>query len=483
MLTKEDRMMWEETGLKYLRRHHFGLVMALLAVVMAPGPAFSQGGTDEQARKYLVRGMAAIEMAKGDDDLGLAAEEFRKATEMAPNLAAAWYNLGKVQAKTGQLKEAIDSYNRYLALAPQAEDATKVRDEVTKLEFKLEQREKFQSLSGQWVTGDGSVAIVTATPGRLTIDAPVRIPGEYDYYLKDPIAGTHRDASPVYSPNLLELVQKGSQFTGIFETGAYRPGLVCSAPPQKGEVVGTVAKDRIVLRLQRTKFTVTEKFNGLLSTEVSCVDVQPTGTMNIELVLRPLPAGGILRNAAGLRERDEIISVDGAVLTELNHVERVMKLRGTPGTTAHLVVRRLVEPAGFFSSAKYANIDLTVPYVEVTPVAKGWLGIEMQALTPEVAKSLGNSEAKGIYVKSVVGSSPADKGGVKSGDIIEAVDGNPIQDPAVLVLYVNGSPAGRNVGLKLLRNGKPEELTATIECKGRETETDSRKRLAYFYCW
>lgn len=472
-----------EMGLKYLRMHHIGLGLALLAVVMAPGPAFSQGGTDEQARKYLVRGMAAIEMAKSDDDLGLAAEEFRKATEIAPNMAAAWYNLGKVQAKTGQLKEAIDSFNRYLALAPQAEDAAKVRDEVTKLEFKLEQRDKFQSLSGQWVTSDGDIAIVTATPGRLTIDAPLRIPGEYDYYLKDPIAGNHRDASPVYSPNILELVQKGSQFTGIFETGAYRPGLVCSAPPQKSEVVGTVAKDRIVFKLQRTKFTVTEKFNGLLSTEVSCVEVQPTGTMNVEMVLRPLPAGGILRSAAGLEERDEIVSVNGAVLTELNHVERVMKLRGKPGTSARLVVKRLVEPAGIFSSAKYADIDLTVPYVEVNPATKGWLGIEMQAITPELAKSIGNREAKGIYVTSVVGSSPADKGGVKSGDIIEAVDGSPIQDPAVLVLYVNGTPAGRNVGLKLLRNGKPEELTVTIESRGNETDTDLRKRLAHFYCW
>ena len=57
------------------------------------------------------------------DDLALAADEFRKATEIAPDMAAAWYNLGAVLAKTGPVDEAMAAYRRYLALSPGAADA------------------------------------------------------------------------------------------------------------------------------------------------------------------------------------------------------------------------------------------------------------------------------------------------------------------------------------------------------------------------
>ena len=116
------------------------LMLTAFVIIGLATSVFGQN-SDDEARKHLVRGMAAIEMAKSEADLAAAASEFRKATELAPTMAAAWYNLGSVQAKMGQLKDAIVSYRRYLIRAPKADDAQLVSDEIIKLEYKMERAE------------------------------------------------------------------------------------------------------------------------------------------------------------------------------------------------------------------------------------------------------------------------------------------------------------------------------------------------------
>ncbi|HSR36518.1 MAG TPA: tetratricopeptide repeat protein, partial [Desulfurivibrionaceae bacterium] len=118
--------------------------------------------------------MAAIEMAKSNEDLALAAEEFRLATEIAPQMAIAWFNLGKAQTQLGRYKEAIDSYRRYLTLAPQAKDAQSVRDEIVKLEFRQELAAKAQARVGIWVGQDGSFYRLTFNGNRLTLKTDAR---------------------------------------------------------------------------------------------------------------------------------------------------------------------------------------------------------------------------------------------------------------------------------------------------------------------
>ncbi len=54
-------------------------------------------GTEDDARRHFIRGMAALEIAKTKDDLVLAIDEFSMATEISPKMAVAWYNLGKAQ--------------------------------------------------------------------------------------------------------------------------------------------------------------------------------------------------------------------------------------------------------------------------------------------------------------------------------------------------------------------------------------------------
>jgi len=123
-----------------LNKSYRRFIVTVLIIVSLAAPVFAQTGADE-ARKHLVRGMAAVEMSKTEDGLAAAAAEFKKATEIEPNMASAWYNLGSVQSKMGQLKDAIASYRRYLILAPRADDARLVNDEIIKLEYKMERED------------------------------------------------------------------------------------------------------------------------------------------------------------------------------------------------------------------------------------------------------------------------------------------------------------------------------------------------------
>lgn len=97
------------------------------------------GTVPEEARRHMVRGETAVEMAKTPEDYEQAIKEFQEATRIAPDWAAPYYNLGLVQEKAGKLKEAIISLNRYVQLSPNAPDTAKVREFIYKLEYKAEQ--------------------------------------------------------------------------------------------------------------------------------------------------------------------------------------------------------------------------------------------------------------------------------------------------------------------------------------------------------
>jgi serine protease Do len=105
-----------------------------------------------------------------------------------------------------------------------------------------------------------------------------------------------------------------------------------------------------------------------------------------------------------------------------------------------------------------------LPQLEASgKVTRGWLGVAIQAVTPELARSFGVEGENGALVAEVNKESPAEKAGLKSGDIILEYDGKPIHEMNVLPRLVAATPVGKKVALKILRNGKQEKVTVTIE--------------------
>jgi serine protease Do len=95
-------------------------------------------------------------------------------------------------------------------------------------------------------------------------------------------------------------------------------------------------------------------------------------------------------------------------------------------------------------------------------VTRGWLGVKVQRLTPELAKSFGVPATGGALVTDVQPSSPAQKAGVKSGDVLLEYDGKAIAGLEELPRVVAQTPVGRTVALGVIRDGKPLKLSATI---------------------
>jgi serine protease Do len=96
-------------------------------------------------------------------------------------------------------------------------------------------------------------------------------------------------------------------------------------------------------------------------------------------------------------------------------------------------------------------------------VTRGWLGVAVQQMTPELSKSFGVQGEKGALVSEVIKDSPADKAGIKIGDIITEFDGKTVHEMHNISRYVAATPVGKKVKVKILRNGKPLEITVKIE--------------------
>ena len=87
-------------------------------------------------------------------------------------------------------------------------------------------------------------------------------------------------------------------------------------------------------------------------------------------------------------------------------------------------------------------------------VTRGWLGVSIQEMTPELAKSLGLKEKEGALVAQVVSGSPAEKAGIEQGDVIVEFDGKEITDSKDLPRIVASTPVGESVMVKVSRDGK-----------------------------
>ncbi len=96
-------------------------------------------------------------------------------------------------------------------------------------------------------------------------------------------------------------------------------------------------------------------------------------------------------------------------------------------------------------------------------VARPWLGARLQAVTPDIADTLGLQRPTGALVASVTPASPAARAGLKSSDLITGVDGQIIDDPNAFEYRFATRPLGGTVPIDILRSGKPMRLSIALE--------------------
>ncbi len=96
-------------------------------------------------------------------------------------------------------------------------------------------------------------------------------------------------------------------------------------------------------------------------------------------------------------------------------------------------------------------------------VTRGWIGVSIQPITPELGQSFGLDGEKGALVTEVVKDGPAEKAGIKPGDIIMEFNGRLIHEMNELPRVVAAMPVEKKVPVRILREGKPLEVTVKVE--------------------
>jgi S1-C subfamily serine protease len=93
---------------------------------------------------------------------------------------------------------------------------------------------------------------------------------------------------------------------------------------------------------------------------------------------------------------------------------------------------------------------------------RGWIGVEPQELTPELASTLGMSERTGVLITAVLQDGPAAVAGVRPGDVVVSIDGRPVDTPAALLRVVAALQPMKKTRLELRRNNGTLTLDLTV---------------------
>jgi serine protease Do len=168
------------------------------------------------------------------------------------------------------------------------------------------------------------------------------------------------------------------------------------------------------------------------------------------------------RANVGIADYEDFIQTDAAI---------------NPGNSGGALVNVRGELVGintaiFSTSGGYQGIGFAIPssmaravmdnLIKNGKVVRGWLGVSIQPVTPELAKQFEIKDDKGALVGDVVEDSPAEKAGLQRGDVIVKYDGHEVSDPSDLRNSVAGTAPGKKVTLSVIRDGKEQKVDVVV---------------------
>jgi serine protease Do len=172
--------------------------------------------------------------------------------------------------------------------------------------------------------------------------------------------------------------------------------------------------------------------------------------------------GAVGRANVGIADYEDFIQTDAAI---------------NPGNSGGALINARGELVGINTAivsrtGGYQGIGFAVPsgmakqvmesLIKYKKVVRGWLGVSIQEVTSDLAEEFGAKDLKGALVSGVMKGSPAEKAGIKQGDVLLTFNGKDVEDTGHLRNMVSQSPVGTKVRVKLLRQKKEMELEVTI---------------------
>lgn len=230
----------------------------------------------------------------------------------------------------------------------------------------------------------------------------------------------------------------------------------------KGKIIGSDPKTEIsIVKIEATglPYAVWGNSDLLQVGEVVLAVGNPYG-LNQTVTMGIVSALG--RANVGIADYEDFIQTDAAI---------------NPGNSGGALVNVRGELVGintaiFSTSGGYQGIGFAIPsnmvksvmdsLLKTGKVVRGWLGVSIQQITTELAKQFNLKDENGALVGDVVENSPAEKAGLKRGDVITEYDGKKIKEPYVLRNMVANTSPDEEHKLTVLRDGKALKLTVKI---------------------
>jgi S1-C subfamily serine protease len=182
--------------------------------------------------------------------------------------------------------------------------------------------------------------------------------------------------------------------------------------------------------------------------------------------------GGRGRSGLGVAEVEDLIQIN-ADINPGDSGGPLLNMRGeVVGILAASMSRR--GPADERSDAQGIAFAIPINAVkEILPglkgggeVEHGWLGVAIQELTPPLQAEFGIRDGRGVVIAGVVESSPADRAGVKEGDVVRSFDNTPVRSPQELISLVSKKKIGEKASLSIMRDGREIAVEVAVEKKG-----------------
>ena len=168
-------------------------------------------------------------------------------------------------------------------------------------------------------------------------------------------------------------------------------------------------------------------------------DLNFQGFLQTDAAINPGNSGGPLLNAEG-----KVVGINSAIIPFAQGIGFAV-----PSNMARQVLQDLM---------KYGKVN------------RGWLGVYIQPVTREIAETYGLDSPRGALVSDIMPKSPAEKAGIRRGDIITSVDGKRVEQSQDLVFMIRQHLAGNTVDLEVFRNGKSEILPVRLDFLGGNEE-------------
>jgi Do/DeqQ family serine protease len=159
--------------------------------------------------------------------------------------------------------------------------------------------------------------------------------------------------------------------------------------------------------------------------------------------INPGNSGGALVDASG-----NLIGINTAIFSRSGGSMGIGF--ATPVSTAKMVLEQIIQNGA---------------------VTRGWIGVELQAITPALAESFKLGTAEGAIINGVLSGGPADKAGMKPGDVLVSIDGRAVADPQGVLNRITALAPGSEAKLKVKRRGQDLELSIAV---GRRPKQQAR---------